>query len=160
MGWFKKKKKLSEEAVSAAELEALASLEAMEDRDHEQDRIKLEPMHNFLERVPAVSPHGGVHEDDYWHIGLTIDLAHPLAWNVVQELGHFFNLISIGERLPTVFMPVSPPPYLNGGPEDCLSWIIKCDDLNLTPKALAESLEGRLPRPVEDLSQWLTAGEA
>jgi hypothetical protein len=35
------------------------------------------------------------------------------------------------ERLPTVFMPTSSPPYMNGGP-----------------------LEGRLPRPLSDLSQW------
>jgi len=37
------------------------------------------------------------------------------------------NYLSLDERLSTVFMPVSPPPYLNGGVE-FLSWVIECRD--------------------------------
>jgi hypothetical protein len=33
---------------------------------------------------------------------------------VVQELGHVLNYVSVTEPLPTVFKPVSPPPYMNG----------------------------------------------
>jgi len=83
----------------------------------------------------------------------TIDIDHPLAWSVVQELGHVLNYLSLDERLPTVFMPVSPPPYLNGGP-DYLSWVIECKDKDFTPEICAEWLEGHLPRPVEDPEQW------
>ncbi|MCB1607181.1 MAG: hypothetical protein KDI71_09430, partial [Xanthomonadales bacterium] len=63
------------------------------------------------------------------------------------------------ERLPTVFMPVSPAPYLNGGPDEFLSWVIESQDPNFAPSSAAEWLEGRLPSPVEDLSQWATEDE-
>jgi len=88
-------------------------------------------------------------------VKFSIDLDHPLAWNVVQELGHVLNYLSVGERLPTVFMPVSPPPYMNGGPRDYLSWVIESTSADFTPEKCAEWLEGRLPRPVEDVSAWL-----
>lgn len=65
------------------------------------------------------------------------------------------NYLSVTERLPTVFMPVSPAPYLNGGPNDFLSWVIESKDPTFTPAAAAKWLEGRLPRPVEDLSLWV-----
>jgi hypothetical protein len=51
-------------------------------------------------------------------VKFAIDIEHPLAWSVVQELGHVLNYVSLEERLPTVFMPVSPPPYMNGGPDE------------------------------------------
>ena len=54
--------------------------------------------------------------DAYWWVKLTIDIADPLAWRVVQELGFVLNDLSLQDKLPTVFKPVSPPPYLNGGP--------------------------------------------
>jgi hypothetical protein len=74
----------------------------------------------------------------------------------VQELGHVLNYISTNERLPAVFMPVSPPPYMNGGPEDYLSWIIESKDIDFKPGTCMKWLEGRLPKPVNDLSQWET----
>ena len=64
------------------------------------------------------------------------------------------NYISLTEKLPTVFMPVSPPPYLNGGPEENLSWVIESRIAYLDPKYIADVLESRLPRPVEDESKW------
>jgi hypothetical protein len=66
-------------------------------------------------------------------VKLTIDIGHPLAWHVVQELGHVLNYLSTTERLPTTFKPVSPPPYLNGGPRAFLSWVIECADPGFAP---------------------------
>ena len=72
----------------------------------------------------------------------------------MQELGHVLNYLSLEERLPTVFKPVSPPPYLNGGPDQFLSWVVEGDGKRFSAADCAEWLEGRLPRPVDDLSQW------
>ncbi len=110
----------------------------------------------FLERVPAIqTPIGsGVLQPSGWWVKFGIDVGHPLAWRTVQELGHVLNYLSINERLPTVFMPVSPPVYLNGGPADCLSWVIECRDAAFTPTMAAEWLEGRLPDPVGDVKVW------
>jgi hypothetical protein len=83
----------------------------------------------------------------------SLDTTHELAWRVVQELGHVLNYISVEERLPTVFMPVSPPPYMNGGVE-FLSWVIEAKDSGFRPGDCAKWLEGRLPRPVTDLNAW------
>ncbi|MFG0284722.1 MAG: hypothetical protein ACF8R7_09910 [Phycisphaerales bacterium JB039] len=91
-----------------------------------------------------------------WWVKFQINVDHPLAWYVVQELGHVLNYLSLNERLPTVFMPVSPPPYLNGGPRDFLSWVIECEDRGFQPGTCAKWLEGRLPNPIEDETQWQT----
>lgn len=78
---------------------------------------------DFLERVPGIDGRigSGTFENGNWWVKFQIDIAHPLAWRVVQEFGFILNCISVNERLPTVFMPVSPPPYLNGGPTEFLS---------------------------------------
>ena len=109
----------------------------------------------YLQKIPAMREpiHTGSDEDAWW-VQFQIDIKHKTAWQLVQELGFVLNYISLNERLPTVFKPVSPPPYLNGGPGDFLSWIIGCDDLNFRPGSLADILEGRLPRPVDDLKHW------
>jgi hypothetical protein len=106
----------------------------------------FQPLKEFLSRVPAIksSIGYGLDDDGYWWLKVSIDI-DPLAWNVVQELGHAL-------RLPTVFKPVSPPPYMNGGPRDFLSWVIECRDKDFQPSDCAEWLEGRLPRPVDDLA--------
>ena len=121
----------------------------------------FQPLTTYLSKVPAITGKFGcgLLDDGLWWVKFSIDIAHPLAWNVVQELGHVLNYVSLDERLPTVFMPVSPPPYLNGGPHDFLSWIIKCHDQNFKPEDCAEWLEGRLPRPVDDLDQWTEEAE-
>jgi guanosine-3',5'-bis(diphosphate) 3'-pyrophosphohydrolase len=110
----------------------------------------------YLERVPAISGpvSTGEFEDRNWWVKFSLNLRHPLAWNVVQEFGCVLNYLSIIERLPTVFRPVSPPPYLNGGPGEFLAWVIESKDPTFKPDAVAECLEGRLPRPVDDLEQW------
>ncbi|MBS1659642.1 MAG: hypothetical protein JST68_01185 [Bacteroidetes bacterium] len=112
---------------------------------------------DFIEKVPAIKVGigSGHYEDGLWWIKFKIDIDHPLAWNVVQELGNIINYLSINDRLPTRFYPVSPPSYLNGGPKDFLSWIIESTNQDFSPMLLAEWLEARMPRPVDDLSQWV-----
>jgi hypothetical protein len=109
----------------------------------------FQPLKDFLSKVPAImgTISSGFSSNDLWWAKFTIDTEHPLAWNVVQELGHVVNYVSLEERLPTVFMPVSPPPYMNGGPRDFLSRVIECKDEGFKPETCAEWLEGRLPRP-------------
>ncbi|MBO9492034.1 hypothetical protein J7384_16860 [Endozoicomonas sp. G2_1] len=110
----------------------------------------------FLEKVLAIkgSIAHGSEESENWWVKFTIDTTHHLAWHTVQELGHVLNYLSLEERLPTSFYPVSPPPYMNGGPNDFLSWVIECENTEFRPGTCAEWLEGRLPRPVNDTSMW------
>lgn len=122
--------------------------------------VDLEPLLVFLERLPAIQlPAGrasigaGAAASGEWWVKFSLDTEHALAWRVVQELGHVLNYVSLEERLPTVFMPVSPPPYMNGGVE-FLSWVIENKDPDFTPADCAEWLEGRLPKPVEDPNAW------
>jgi len=122
----------------------------------------LEKLLGFLERLPAIDlPAGrksigrGLGDDGTWWVKFSLDTKHPLAWRTVQELGHVLNYVSLVNRLPTVFMPVSPPPYLNGG-EEFLSWVIESKEPDSTPNNFAEWQEGRHPRPVDDLQQWTT----
>jgi hypothetical protein len=85
--------------------------------------MSFDTLLNFLARVPSIKGQvgSGFYDSGLWWVKFRIDIHHPLAWRVVQELGHILNLMSIEERLPTVFMPVSPPVYLNGGPDEFLS---------------------------------------
>jgi hypothetical protein len=115
----------------------------------------------YLKRVPGIGSWSGQGRfaDGGWWVKFGLDIKHPLAWHVVQEFGHVLNYLSTSERLPTVFMPVSPPPYLNGGPEEFLSWVIECDDPTCTPDRIREWLEGRLPQPVDDPDEWDTGDD-
>lgn len=122
---------------------------------------KFRKLITFLGRIPAVStnetPWGGFGSGESkhgWWVKFSLDIDHPLAWNAVQELAYVLNGLSLSERLPTVFKPVSPPPYLNGGPRDFLSWVIECDENEMKPGTIADWLEGRLPQPVDDISAW------
>jgi hypothetical protein len=110
----------------------------------------------YLSKVPAITGTigKGAEEDGRWWVKFEIDINHKFAWHAVQELGHVLNYLSLDERLPTSFHPVSPPPYMNGGPEEYLSWVIECQDPEFSPGTCAKWLEGRLPKPVGDLSQW------
>ena len=104
--------------------------------------IDFSELLHFMSRVPAMK--GGVangqYEDGLWWIKFSIDIEHPLAWNVVQELGNIVNYLSINDRLPTRFYPVSPPAYLNGGPKDFLSWIIESTQIEFPPKSYQETV--------------------
>jgi hypothetical protein len=121
----------------------------------------FEPLKGYLTRIPAVAGTigCGFSKDGRWWVKFTIAIEHPLAWSVVQELGHVLNYVSLDERLPTVFMPVSPPPHMNGGPRHYLSWVIECKDETFKPQTCADCLEGRLPRPVNDVEQWKIADD-
>ena len=113
-------------------------------------------LQSFLDRVPGIdAPFGsGRFDGGTWWIKFSIAIDHPLAWNVVQELGNVLNYLSITERLPTVFKPVSPPSYLNGGPREFLSWVIESTAPEFSPDECAKWLEGRLPQPVDELASW------
>jgi hypothetical protein len=119
----------------------------------DRDFISLE---SFLTSVPAIAPpvSHGHDQNGLWWVKFSIDINNSLAWHVVQELGHVLNYLSLNERLPTTFKPVSPPPYMNGGPSECLSWVIECSNKEFKPGTVAKWLEGRLPQPVSDLTQW------
>ena len=52
-------------------------------------------------------------------------------------------------------MPGSPPPYLNGGPEEFLSWVIESQIPYLDPEYIVSVLKERLPNPVDDINQWI-----
>ena len=123
---------------------------------HEEDPIFL-PLSTFLKQIPAVTESWlatGKFQDGGWWVKFAIDIDHPLAWQTVQQLGHVLNYLSVKERLPTIFMPVSPPPYLNGGPDEFLSWVIECHDPDCTPENVAQCLADTLPNPVGDSEQW------
>jgi len=111
---------------------------------------------DYLERIPAIQKPiaTGADGEGFWWVKFCIDINHDLAWSTVQELGCVVNYISLHERLPTIFYPVSPAPYLNGGPADFLAWVIETKDKEFKPGTLMKWLEGRLPRPVDDLEQW------
>ena len=119
----------------------------------DRDFISIE---SYLTSVPAITPpfsHGHDHNGLWW-VKFTIDINDSLAWHVVQELGHVLNYLSLNERLPTTFKPVSPPPYMNGGPSEYLSWVIECSNKEVKPGTVSKWLEDRLPQPVSDLTQW------
>lgn len=121
---------------------------------------RFQPLVDYLTRLPAIETDrtpmrgfGSGLDDDLWWVKFGIHLDHPLAWNVIQELGHVLNYLSPSERLPTVFKPVSPPPYLNGGPRRYLSWVIECPLADMDPATVADWLDSRLPSP-DDESEW------
>ena len=110
----------------------------------------------YLNRIPSITGAigSGTYDDGNWWVKFSIDIDHDFAWKTVQELGFVLNYLSVDERLPTRFFPVSPPPYMNGGPDEFLSWIIESTDPKFRPGTCQEWLEGRLPQPVEDVSKW------
>ncbi len=111
---------------------------------------------DFLRRVPAITRvYPSEPTEAYWWVKLAIDIYHPLAWHAVQYLAFVLNYISLEERLPTVFRAVSPPPYLNGGPKEYLSWVIEAKIPFLDAGYIASVLKDRLPGPVEDPARWL-----
>ncbi len=118
--------------------------------------IDFKPLISFLEKIPAIEkPIGsGESEGGYWWVKFSLDIEHELAWHTVQELAHVINYLSVNERLPTTFYPVSPPPYMNGGPDEFLSWVIENKDVDFTPSKMKTWLETRLPNPVEDEAEW------
>jgi hypothetical protein len=111
----------------------------------------------YLKKIPSIyeSISSGT-ENGLWWVKFRIDIEHSLAWNVIQEFGYVFNQLSLEERLPTTFMPISPPPYLNGGPREFLYWLIESKSKDFTPNDAAAWLKSRLPDPVNKIKKWKT----
>lgn len=112
---------------------------------------------NLLQKIPSMNSRigSGNESSKGWWVKFAIDIHHPCAWHVVQELGHVLNYLSLDDTLPTVFKPVSPPPYMNGGPDQFLSWVIECHEPPFTPETCKEWLAGRLPKPIDDVDAWI-----
>jgi hypothetical protein len=122
----------------------------------EMEEILFDPLLAYLSKAPAIKPGigKGIDSKGLWWVKFKIDIEHKLAWHVVQELACVVNYLSLNERLPTTFYPVSPAPYLNGGPTEYLSWVIEATNKDFTPENLAQWLEGRLPNPVDQMEEW------
>ncbi|WP_428539789.1 hypothetical protein [Profundibacter sp.] len=114
----------------------------------------FQTLSDFIGKTPAAKFLSAETTEQGWWVRMEIDIHHNLAWQVVQEYGYVLNNVSFTEKLPTVFKPTSPPPYMNGGPEDFLTWIIECHVNDFRPELAKEWLEGRLPRPIGDLTEW------
>ena len=114
--------------------------------------LSFDNLLKFLSKIPSIGePINYGLEKDFWWVKFQINIDNPLAWNIVQELAHLLNYLSIKDRLPTIFMPVSPPPYLNGGPREFLSWVIQVKSEKFTPDDVKAWLKSRLPDPVNDI---------
>lgn len=113
---------------------------------------------DFFSKMPSVqADHILAYAEEanhIWWFKFKINLTHPLAWQTVQELGHVLNYLSTHERLPTKFLPVSPPPYMNGDAHEFLAWVIECNHADFPPDVICDWLEARLPQPIDDESAW------
>ncbi|GIW91504.1 MAG: hypothetical protein KatS3mg109_1936 [Pirellulaceae bacterium] len=118
---------------------------------------RLEELKQFVSQIPGVDVISISEPDESrsW-VKLKIDINSKTAWHVVQNLAYVLNELSVTETLPTTFKPTSPPPYLNGGPDEFLFWVIEADIPFLDPSAITAYLKQRLPDPVTDEKAWLT----
>lgn len=97
--------------------------------------IKLQRLVAWLISYPTIqktnAPSRGIgsgfFDNGRWWVKFGIDIGHPAAWTTVQVLSYALNDPDLTVLQGTVFKPVSPPPYLNGGPADYLSWVIEGD---------------------------------
>jgi hypothetical protein len=124
--------------------------------DQKVIKNELPELVNFFNTIPSVQSvsHSSLNNARWW-IKFNIDINHPLSWCVVQNLGFVLNYISITERLPTVFMPTSPPPYLNGGPKYNLSWVIESTIDYVSPNYILSVLQNRLPQDIQNIDAWI-----
>jgi hypothetical protein len=115
------------------------------------------PLLESLRTVPAIhDPIGsGVGTEVRWWVKFGIDIAHPLAWNVVQELTRSELSVARGTAADRIHASLAAAVY-DEGPKDFLSWVIESTDSQFTPGDCAEWLKGRLPRPLSDPAQWNT----
>jgi hypothetical protein len=96
----------------------------------------------------------------FWWVKFTIDTRHALAWHVIQRLGYVFNYYSIEQHFDTKFMPVSPPPDLNGGPRQYLSWVVEATLGFYDPGPSMEALRRELPQNVKSKAEWMRYDDA
>ncbi|GAB5407585.1 MAG: hypothetical protein Aurels2KO_58160 [Aureliella sp.] len=118
---------------------------------------RLRELKEFIDQIPGVDVISTSEPDEgRWWVKLQIDINSKTAWHVVQNLAFVLNEISVTETLPTTFKPTAPPPYLNGGPEEFLFWVIEADIPFLDPSVITAYLQQRLPDPVADEASWLS----
>jgi hypothetical protein len=116
----------------------------------------LDDLKTLLTKIPciefvATSKVG----EPFWWLKFNIDINSKIAWSVVQELGHILNYLSSNDKLPTTFYPVSPPPYLNGGPKEFLSWVIEPVIPYVDSNNIYAYLVGRFPEDYNKEESWL-----
>ncbi len=120
--------------------------------------LNFDRLEQFFSKIPCVQAERIIARGDdgahAWWFKFSIDIQHPLAWQTVQELGHVLNYLSTDERLPTQFLPVSPPPYMNGAAKEFLAWVVQSNHPDFSPDIICDWLEARLPTPIDDVSQW------
>lgn len=128
-----------------------------------QNKQAFQRLVEFFNKIPSVQDDNilayAYEQENIWWFKFKINIKHPLAWQTVQELGHVLNYLSVNERLPTRFLPVSPPPYMNGGADEFLAWVIECNHPDFPPDVICDWLEARLPKPIDDEKQWNIDGD-
>ena len=108
----------------------------------------------FFGKIPCVQGVVFVNINS-WYIKLDFDLNSKIVWNVIQELSFVLNNLSLLKKLPVIFKPISPPPYLNGGPERFLSWIIEPTSQGVDPTIIISTLAMYLPTQIENEKAWI-----
>lgn len=116
----------------------------------------IKKLKKLLLKIPCINNVASCNgKNPFWWLKFQIDIDSKIAWNVVQELGHILNYLSVNEKLPTRFYPVSPPPYLNGAPKEFLSWVIEASIPYVDSNYIYDFLKGRLPENFEIEDSWL-----
>ena len=103
---------------------------------------------DYLKRLPAIDPAigsgTGTGEGGLWWVKLIINIDRPMAWRIVQELGHVLNYVSLNERLPAISCRIAAPiPERRRAQFPVLGHRVIRP--HLTPSDCAEWLEGRSP---------------
>lgn len=115
---------------------------------------KERKLKKLLERIPCVQGSVVGNNEGGWYIKMSLDLDAKIVWNVIQELSFVLNNLSMTEKLSVVFKPVSPPPYLHGGPDLFLSWVIEPVSRDVDPELIADALVQYLPKPINEEQAW------
>ncbi|HIG40054.1 MAG TPA: hypothetical protein EYQ14_05865 [Gammaproteobacteria bacterium] len=122
------------------------------------ENLNFDKLCGLLARIPAIEQVIWSTElHNPWQVMFRIDLSHPIAWNIIQELGSILNYASYDEELKSVFKPVSLPPFKVGGPDGNLMWLIESNSTEWGPDICATWLTNKLPEPVDDPDAWLMA---
>lgn len=132
-----------------------ASVAPEENFDKEYMKQGLEDIKVLLVKIPCIKSIASSSIDEpFWWLKFSIDIESKIAWAVIQELGHILNYLSVAEKLPTSFYPVSPPPYINGGPKEFLSWVIEPSIPFVDTNTIFNYLDSRLPEGYDNEDNW------
>ena len=143
--------------AEAAGILVHSGVAAYQEPDASKRQAGVDALADLIRQLPGVHPSVGrsTPEDAFWYVKFSLDRTHPLAWHVLQRLGFVFNYISLEFRYSTVFMPVSPPPYLNGGPE-FLNWAVEAKVPFYDPRHVTRALRAELPEHLGRAKAWRT----